>query len=402
MPHELHPTVAFVGWNPFQLLHFAPIIARIPGAEVVIEKKRGIWKSLDPRSLGIPAARVHHLGARQMRELDGRFEVLVSQTPFTGIEELRETRLAMLQYGYAKEAHNYGAWRSFADVCMTYGPYASRKIAPFAPCIATGNPRFEAWLDPEFHRRARVKYAAMLDPAKKTILYAPTWGELSSHDAFAEAVAALSSEFNLLVKIHHVSARFGSRSRDPWRRKFSHLCGADHDLVELLAVADVLLSDFSGAIFDAIQAEVPVVLLGKAAPQEGSKSDHYSLEQARRDELGQIAATAADVAQTVHRALTSDRSTAALARLKADLFVDSAGASERAARTICELATGAFSPSQSQEYIRQEMISLYRLRTRSSLSQSVRSLFGKCLEAPRSREPNGLPVALAEPKTEEA
>lgn len=377
---EPNPKVAFVGWNPFQFIHFAPLIARLPGAEAIVETRRGVWKSLDLHALGIAAARVHHLGPRQMRSLDGRFDVLVSQTTFAGIENLRRTRVAMLQYGYAKEAHNYGPWRSFADVCMTYGPYASRKIAPFAPCVATGNPRFASWHDPEFRRSARKKYAAMLDPARKTVLYAPTWGELSSFGRFAAAVAALSVDFNVLIKVHHISARFGQKRRDPLLGKFRQIVGAEHDLVELLAVADVLLSDFSGAIFDAIEGGIPVVLLGAAAAHDVPRSDRHSLEQARRDELGQVAASPADVGPAVRRALATNPANPALALLRDDLFIDATGAPERAARTIRELAAGGFSRNQSQEYIRHEMAALHRLR-RPSVCQSLRSLLGKRSES---------------------
>jgi hypothetical protein len=372
-----HPKVGFIGWNPFQFLHAARIVAKFPDATLIVEKRRSAWRRSDFELPGLESFPILRCRRSSMKNLDGKFDVLVCQTPFAAIGEIRISKIAMLQYGYAKEAHNYGAWRSFADVCMTYGPYASRKIMPFAPCVATGNPRFEAWRNPEFHRRAREKYSTMLDPARKTVIYAPTWGELSSHDAFADAVAALSAEFNVLVKVHHLSARFGSRPGDPLRRKFAHLCGAEHDLIELLALADVLLSDFSGAIFDAIQAEVPVVLLGGAAVHDGSRSDRHSLEQARRSELGQVATTPGDVASAVHRALAPDEADPALARLRDDLFIDPAGASERAARTIHELAAGAYSRSQSQEYMRHEMAALHRLRARPSLGQKLRSLFGK-------------------------
>jgi hypothetical protein len=376
-----HPKVGFIGWNPFQFLHFGSLISKFPGATLVIEERRAARKSINLESFAEMAVHTMHCNRRRMREIDGEFDVLVCQTPFAGIEEIRESRIAMLQYGYAKEAHNFGAWRSFADVCMTYGPYASRKIMPFAPCVATGNPRFEAWQNPELHRRALEKYSSILNSTKKTVLYAPTWGGLSSFHTFADAVAALSAEFNVLVKVHHLSVLFGNRSGAPLRQKFPHLCGAEHDLIELLSLADVLLSDFSGAIFDAIQAKVPVVLLGGTAAHNKSRSDRYSLEQARRDELGQIAATPGDVAASVRRALATGTSAPALASLRDDLFTDPAGASERAARTIHELAAGAFVRSQSQEYMRHEMAALHRLRARPSIGQSLRRLFGKRSES---------------------
>lgn len=362
MAHESHPRVAFVGWNPFQFLHFSPVIARVPGAEVVVEKKRGIGKFLDSGFLDIPADRVHYFSPRQMSELDGRFDVLVCQTPFTGIEELRRSRVAMLQYGYAKEAHNYGAWRTFADVCLTYGPYASRKIAPFAPCIAIGNPRFESWQDSGFRQRARDKYGGSLDPARKTLLYAPTWGELSRHAAFEDAIHALTGTYNVIFKAHHNTARFAADSLAPMRDKFGVIHGGEADIVELLAVSDVLISDFSGAIFDAICSSTPVVLLGGAAP--ASTSDAFSLEQSRRADLGELVTDPPGLPDAVARALDLSRNRArVLDELHDDLFVDPAGAADRAMRVIHELAAGNYRPSQQQLYFRREMTELYRHRS---------------------------------------
>ncbi|MES2474373.1 MAG: CDP-glycerol glycerophosphotransferase family protein [Verrucomicrobiota bacterium] len=364
MAHESHPRVAFVGWNPFQFVHFAPVIARVPGAEIVIEKKHGAWKSCEAHLAAFPAERIHHLGPRQMRELDSRFDVLVCQTPFTGIAELRRARVAMLQYGYAKEAHNYGAWRSFADVCMTFGDYAARKIEPFCAAVAIGNPRFECWADPTFHERARAKFSARLDPAKKTLLYAPTWGSLSNHQTFADAIFALSGDCNVILKIHHNTQHFDARSLDALRQGFGVLHGADEDIVELLAVSDVLLSDFSGAIFDAIQCEVPVVLLGGSAPD--AASDCFSIEQARRHELGEVALTVADLPAAVARALEMPNPrAAALNPLKDDLFCDAVGAADRAAAVIQQLADGGYTPSQAQLYLRREMAALQDYRSRS-------------------------------------
>jgi hypothetical protein len=367
--------VGFVGWNPFQFIHFAPVIAHIPGAEMVIEKKHGIWKSLDPRVLGIPASRVHHLGARQMRELDGQFDVLVCQTPFTGIENLRESRLAMLQYGYAKEAHNFGAWRSFADVCMTYGPYASRKIEPFAPCVATGNPRYEDWKNESFHLAALRMYSAQLDPSKKTILYAPTWGGLSSFEHYSDAVGALSNDYNIVLKIHHNTQRLAKNSLDPVRRKFGVIHSAEDDIVELLSIADVLITDCSGAIFDAIYCNKPVILLDLPAAEiaAGSISDSHSLEQARRGELGTRVGCPGALRETLRRVLEMETSGPPQpSGLRDELFIDATGATRRASKVIVDLAAGCFSPSQTQQYIRNEMAALYSCRADFRMTRIAR------------------------------
>jgi hypothetical protein len=355
------PRVAFVGWNPFQFLQFSSIIARFPEATLVVEKRRQTGEMSGLGALS-PASHVLRCDRRAMEKLDGKFDVLVCQTPFHGIERIRESRLAMLQYGYAKEAHNFGAWRSFADVCMTFGPYASRKMEPFCPAVAIGNPRFERWGDPAFHDRPQEKYSGRLDPTKKTLLYAPTWGELSSTNGFAEAILGLSGDYNVIFKIHHNTQHFDARSLDSLRQRFGVIHGADDDIVELLAVSDVLLSDFSGAIFDAIYARRPVVLLGGCAP--ASTSDPFSIEQARREELGEIVLSPADLPAAIARTLEgTNPQAAALSILRDDLFLDAIGTTDRATEVIHQLAAGSYGPSQTQSYIRQEMAELFRCRS---------------------------------------
>lgn len=358
-----HPRVGFVGWNPFQFLHFQSVMSRIPGAACVIEDHKaargGFRHEMPPCAPG----GVLRLDRTGMRSLDGRFDVLVCQTPFTGIEDIRTSRIAMMQYGYAKEAHNFAPWRAFGDVCLTFGPHGSRGISPFCECVTTGNPRFEAWEDPGFRREAMERHGRDLDPAKKTVLYAPTWGGLSSGGDFSKAVAALASRFNVILKVHHNTEAGLSGSRAAGTEGFSLVRGAGDDLISLLAVSDVLVTDYSGAIFDALHAAIPVVLLDSDDGSAESKSDAHSLERSRRDSLGVRAASPRDVEAAVDAALGGggpDRES--LDALRRELFINPSGAAGRAAQAILDLAAGAHPLTQTRGYVRLEMAALYRCR----------------------------------------
>ena len=46
----------------------------------------------------------------------------------------------MVQYGYAKEPYNFGAWRENADLILAYGEYAREKFSKSARSIAIGIP----------------------------------------------------------------------------------------------------------------------------------------------------------------------------------------------------------------------------------------------------------------------
>lgn len=379
MERRPEPTVGFVGWNPFQFLHFSRLIAEFPGATLVLEKRRKAESAFDLKSLPGPETPVLRLGPKDMRNLDGRFDVLVCQTVFGGIEEIRHSKIAMLQYGYAKEAHNFGAWRAFGDVCLTYGDYASRKIAPFCHCVPTGNPRFADWNKESFRQAAAAKHADKLRPDRKTVLYAPTWGALSNFPRFAEAVAGLSSRYNVILKAHHLSQFADAGSGDAVRNRFSLACDSRDDLMELLALSDVVLSDFSGAIFDAVQGKVPLVLLGDSGGAAAdSKSDSYSIEQSRREELGVLAAAPDQLEAAVSRAITEGApDSGPLDRLRQDLFCDAEGSPSRAAEVIRRLAAGDFTQSQAQSYIRREMVSLFRCRSEFPMLRRLKRLLGR-------------------------
>lgn len=373
------PSVGFVGWNPFQFLHFSRLISEFPGATLVLEDRRRAKSAFDLENLPCSSASVLRLNKKAMRNLDSRFDILVCQTVFSGIEEIRDSKIAMLQYGYAKEAHNFAPWRAFGDLCLTFGPYATGKIEPFCHCVATGNPRYEDWDDPAFRSRARQRYTKELDPRKKTVLYAPTWGAISSFDAFADAVSSLADEFNVILKIHHITQREGNKTMDRIRRKFPHVADADDDIVALLAVADVMISDYSGAIFDSVYGRLPLVLLDTPGADnlEESTSDPHSIERSRRDELGQVVSQPQNLAGAIHTALQRGATTEVL---RGELFVDASGATRRAAAAIRRLADGGFHQGQAQSYIRKEMRALFRSHqefpTLRILKQRLRHLMG--------------------------
>lgn len=363
-------TIAFVGWNSFQFLHFENVSAKFPGATFLIEERKADARIDDSQLEGSSVKNIVRRDKQSMRKLDGEFDILVCQTPFAGIETITRSKIVSLQYGYAKEGHNFGPWRSFADVCLTFGNYASSKIQPFSPCIAIGNPRYEQWGEAAFQATAKALYATRLNPAKKTVLYAPTWGALSSFGQFAGAVAELSHQYNVIAKLHHNS----TTSSHP----FESTCGTMDDIVKLLAVSDLLISDFSGSIFDAIYCKVPVILLDPSGAEslETSVSDCYSIERARRDEIGLIVSEPAHLAQAVAETLEhSAERIELLEGLRSELFLNACDASTRARQAILKLTEGKISRSQSQDYVRREMRKYYQCRVELTAARSLGGFF---------------------------
>ena len=150
------------------MAHVKPLLKALPDSVFLLEQRKSTQSKSFSESLMVGVSRqVVHIKPSMLRKLDGEFDILVCQTPFKQLHLFAKTSIAMIQYGYAKEPHNYGAWRSFADVNLTYGEYARSKISPFSPSVSVGHPRFDQWYDASFHQDARLKVGRFLTRVKK-------------------------------------------------------------------------------------------------------------------------------------------------------------------------------------------------------------------------------------------
>jgi CDP-glycerol glycerophosphotransferase len=346
----------FVGWNPFQLRHALDVARALPGSAMIVEARGRHPEAFDDALVAGAGVPVYFWPRERMRELDGVFEVLVCQTVFTHIEHVKRSKIAMLQYGLAKEPHNYGSWRAFADLCLTYGPYSARKISPYAPVMAVGHPRFDGFFAEEFQSKARQRIRSTIDPGRPTVLYVPTWGDLSTQDDFIDAVLELARDHNVLLKLHHNTALLERRRLARLDEHHVRWFGANDDPIELLAVSDLVVSDYSGAIFDALYARKPVVLLQKNTEARfGSKLDAGSLEHAARDRIGPVIDDPAHLRGVVERIVAEPRcfaeENAALVR---ELFVDAEGSVGRTVAALERLASGdTEAPSTAHRELRE-------------------------------------------------
>lgn len=345
--------IAFIGWNTFQFNHVSILLKAISSSKFIIECRNDEQTFIDPKILAEFSDRVIKLPKGRVIEIDGDFDVLVCQTPFDDIEKFRDTKIVMIQYGYAKEPHNYGTWRSLADLNLTYGDYAKSKIMPFSPAVSIGNPNYDKWENTNYKL---IKYSERLDSEKKTILYAPTWGELSSIDSYKDAIAKLACNYNVLIKLHHNTSIF---KHNESASSFFGNCivfSEYTDILELLAISDVLISDYSGAIFDALYFRKLIVLLNNSDALDSNKLDEYSLEYSRRSDIGAIVENASGLEKGIHKALSLQVPyTDAQDLLRKQLFSQSSNTTSKFLLEIDNLLNNKYALSQSQKYIRENV-----------------------------------------------
>jgi hypothetical protein len=302
------PAVAFIVRNEFQFLQIERLWQAYPSSHVLLLGRSVDWSEfLKLRSLQ-DKARFKVLTYREAVALDGQYAVIFFQTPFPLIEDINKSRLVSVQYGLAKERHNYGEWRSLADMNLMFGRYSAAAVSHFSPSFAVGNLRFAGWkIDANADERAQLLRELRLDPRKPTVLYMPTYRDLGSFKRLKGALGDLVDRYNVVIKAHHNQESGGDLS---WREEarnsgLTHLFGAASDQRKLLLAADVVISDFSGAIFDALYARVPVVLYQEGASDVVGvqKFNLDSIEYRRRDELGVACDDALQLPDSIVRAL---------------------------------------------------------------------------------------------------
>jgi CDP-glycerol glycerophosphotransferase (TagB/SpsB family) len=208
-----------------------------------------------------------------------------------------------------------------------------------------GMPKVDCLVDGSINRDAVLREHG-LDPARPTVLYAPTWSPASSLNRLGidliEAIRRLP--VNLVVKLH-------DRSRNP-RHRYSggvdwvaaitpHLVPArailapGSDICPFLSAADVMVTDHSSAGFEYLLLNRPVVRIHVPELIELANIHRDYVELL--SEVSESTHEIEDTLAAVERAL-ADPSTRSATRLAvaADLFHEPGTATRRAVEAIYE------------------------------------------------------------------
>lgn len=175
------------------------------------------------------------------------------------------------KYGFDAPDRSMLGWdRYFFVNERRLGNFIASGLAPDSPAIRLiGMPKVDCLVDGTLQRQP-VLAALGLDPARPTVLYAPTWSPASSLNALGtELITALRRmPVNLLIKLH-------DRSRDlrnqysggvDWVRRLRPLLppgraaiAPGHDISPYLVAADLMITDHSSAGFEFLLRDRPIV-----------------------------------------------------------------------------------------------------------------------------------------------
>ncbi len=176
------------------------------------------------------------------------------------IPQTDKVRKVHMNYGAGKELTMFWSRHRNWDLYLCLGPRVYEIIKLFTWAETVGYPKFDDWFNNALDENLITEIRKKLDLSKKIILYLPTHGDLSSVDALADELIKSTPAYNVIVKPHYYMPYEESERMKKLEHPGIHLFQDKNDFLPFLKIADVVVSDNSSAIFDAILADKPVVV----------------------------------------------------------------------------------------------------------------------------------------------
>ena len=189
--------------------------------------------------------------------------------------------------GLIWETHNLGKSLLDSDYFISPNRFTSERLLEAYYCdklykgkiLELGYPRNDLLIHAD---KAAIRKQLNLPDDKKLVLYAPTWRGTASKpveslDIFWEHYDRISDGLGegyvLLIRFHHMSVKYIS----PEKKKL--VIPFEFETNMLLAVTDILITDYSGILFDFLITKNPIILFpfdeAEYLDQRGGRMEFY-------------------------------------------------------------------------------------------------------------------------------
>lgn len=268
--------IGFFCWSPFHYYVYKNIYGNLPNAEFIVGEKRYIenvtyQQNVKSISNFLSQKKVFwrlydkNMPYKKHRDFFLKYQAVVSVWPLPayyqgfldGILKIR------VLYGNAKDLYNFGTWSADFELILSYGEYSQKYLSIFTLSQIVGNPKFDDWFNNSLDTNTINYLRNNLDPSKKTILYTPTHDTqkgMSSLPILLQEYLEQAKNFNFLIKLHYLTSIDEPESIEKLKTMGCMFFDETTDILPLLKVCDIVLSDNSGAIFDAVLAQKSIVL----------------------------------------------------------------------------------------------------------------------------------------------
>lgn len=256
---------------PQYLPVFRVLQARGIGCEFVVYRNAELQAVLD-KAVADEDLPVHWVDSVEdaLRYYQGQAaDWLILGNSFKYLDDIPETtRTALINHGAGIKGAGHDASMCRVTVRFAEGPYQLRQLQKHYPqgnYVDVGFSKLDPLFNPEISAPGIDLAGCGLDPAKPTLLYAPTFYP-SSIECMSDHWPTEFANFNLLVKPHfftYTKSRYKAQRKklEKWRNAPNvHIAAvSDYTLLPFMASADLLISDASTALFEFAALDKPVV-----------------------------------------------------------------------------------------------------------------------------------------------
>lgn len=220
-----------------------------------------------------------------------KYDFLVSNHPVVVdlLGRLAERQVRFM-YAAGKSGWNLSEWNKLYDVILCFGPFHAAKFEAISSAVVVqmGYPRFDRYFQETPDRPALLaRYGC--DPAKRTVVWLPTWKSLSSVGHYDAEISALMADWNVVVKLHPLMTRQEPERVEALRRHaFSCLITDASDNLPLYQLADAMLFDYGGPPLAGVYADKDMLLLNVPNAEGDEVTGADSPDVAIRSELPSV------------------------------------------------------------------------------------------------------------------
>ncbi|MDR0833971.1 MAG: CDP-glycerol glycerophosphotransferase family protein [Candidatus Symbiothrix sp.] len=185
---------------------------------------------------------------------------------------------AEIFHGYAAEKKDHWIIRRYLDMYLTQGPYFTSHFQQSAlkykdfEVVETGWTR-QDWIYENLHTFDEEKQRLLKTHQKQqVVLYAPTFSaSMTSLPAIKDALKQLVAEKNIVLLL-----KFHPLTKQDWVDEYRQLAAEnehivwidDHQITKYILMSDLMISDTSSALYEALLLDKPVITYKNVADKQ--------------------------------------------------------------------------------------------------------------------------------------
>ena len=282
--------LAFLLQTEELLNHYGCIWELLPAGTADVITYGELEANPPPRLAAFPHRVV---SATELLDTGTRYRYLVSNHPIKlspPLLPMLAARNIRLMYAAGKSGWNLSEWNTLYDLILCFGPYHADALAEVSDALIVqmGYPRFDRYFTSRPQRDALCATYGC-DPARKTVVWLPTWKTLSSVGLFDAEISALTQRYNVVVKLHPLmSEQEPERVAALSQHRFTRMLTDASDNLPLYQLADWMLFDYGGPALAGVYVDKPMLLLNVPGAEDDALTGADSPDIVIRDSLPSV------------------------------------------------------------------------------------------------------------------